>query len=65
MLREAARKTGTFPKQANCNGAMFMSQRKGGKGCLHRHTSSPGLTPTRRRSIGRQGGPSPRLVEMP
>ena len=40
-------------------------QRKRGKGCLYRQTSSPGLTPTRRRSVGRQGAPSPRLVVMP
>ena len=62
MLRGKARKTGAFPEQANCNGVMVMSQRTGGKGRLYRHTSSPGLTPTRRRSVGRQGGPSPRLV---
>ena len=34
-----------FPEQANCSRVM-VSQRTGGKGCLYRHTSSPGLTPT-------------------
>ena len=36
-----------------------------GKGCLYRHLSSPGLTPTCRHDVGRQGAPSPRLVVMP
>ena len=65
MLWLTARKTGTLPEQAKCNGVMVMSQRKGGKGCLYRHTSSPGLMPTRSRSIGRQDAPSPRPVVMP
>ena len=65
MLRMKARKSGAFPEQANCNGDVVMSQRTGGKGCLYHHTSSPGLTLTRRRSVGRQGAPSPRLVVMP
>ena len=39
MLRGKARKTGTFPQEANYNGVMAMSQRKGGKGSLYRHTS--------------------------
>ena len=65
MLMGKARKIGVLPEQANCNGVMVMSQRKGGKGCLYRHTSSPGLTPTRRPSVGRQGAPCPRLVVMP
>ena len=54
MLRETARKTGAFPEQANCNGVMVMSQGEGDKGCLYRHTSSPGLTPTRRRRATRR-----------
>ena len=52
MLRETALKTGVFPEQANGNGVMVMSKRKDDKGCLYRHTSSLGLTPTRRRSVG-------------
>ena len=48
---------------------MVMPQRTGGKGCLYRRTITPGLTLTRRRSVGRQGAPSPRtnrrLVVMP
>ena len=62
MLKGKARKTEAFRQQANCNGVMVMSQRTGRKGCLYRHTNSPGLTPTRRRSVGRQGAPSTRLV---
>ena len=58
MLRETARKTGAFPEQANCNGVMVMSERKGDKECLYRHTSSLGLMPIRRRSAGRPGAPS-------
>ena len=65
MLRGKARKTEAFPGQANCHGVMAMSQRTGGKGCLYRHTSSPGLTPTRRRSVGPQGAPSISLMAMP
>ena len=65
MLRGKARKTGAFPERANGNGVMVMSQRKGGKRCLYRHTNSPGLTPTHRRSVGRQGALSPRLAVMP
>ena len=60
MLRETARKTGAFPEQGNCDGVMVISQRKGDTGCLYHHTSSPELTPTRRRSVGRPGAPSPR-----
>ena len=60
MLRQTARKTEAFREQANCNGVMVMPQRTGRKGCLYRHTSSPGLTLTRRRSVRRQGAPSPR-----
>ena len=41
---------------------MVIPGRTGGKRCLYRHTSCPGLTPTRHRSVGRQGAPSPRLV---
>ena len=59
MLRGTARKTVAFPELANCNGVMVMPKRKRDKGCLYRHTSSPGLTPTRHRSVGRQGVPSP------
>ena len=67
ILRGKACTTGAFLEQANCNGVTVISQRKCGKGCLYRHTSSPGLTPTRRRSVGRQGAPSPPLVvnQMP
>ena len=64
MLRGKARKTGAFPEHANCNGVVVMSQRTGGKGWLYRHTSGPGLTPTRHRSVGRQGALSHRLVVM-
>ena len=64
MLRKTARKIWTLPEQANCNGVMVTSQRKGDKGCLQRHTSSQGLPPTRRRSVGRTGAPSPRLMVM-
>ena len=42
-----------------------MSRRKNDKGCLYRHTISPGLTPTRGRSEGQPGAPSPHLVVMP
>ena len=45
--------TGSLPEQANCNEVVVMSQRGSGKRCVYRHTSSPGLTPTRRRSVGR------------
>ena len=69
MLRETAHKTGAFPERTKCKRVTAMSQGTGGKGCLYRHTSSPGLTATRRRSAGRQGEPSPltsrRLVRMP
>ena len=69
VLKGTARKTGTFPEPANGNGAMVMPQRTGVKGCAYRYTSSPGLTLTRRRSVGRQGAPSPRtsrrLAVMP
>ena len=65
MLRETARKIEVFPEQANCNGFMVMSQRTGCGGCMYRRTSSRGLTPTRRRRVGRQGTSSPSLVVMP
>ena len=46
-----------------------MPNRTGSKGCLYRHTSSPELTLTRRRCVGRQGAPSSRtscrLVVIP
>ena len=54
-----------FPEQANCNGVMVMSEEKGDKGCLYRHASSPGMTPTRRRHVGRPRASSPRLLVMP
>ena len=41
-------------------GLTIMRHRTGGKRCLCRYTSSPGLTLTRRRSVGRQGAPFPR-----
>ena len=65
ILRYTTRETGPFPEQANCDGVMVISRRKGGKGCLGHHTSSPRLTPTRRRGIWRQGAPSPRLLAIP
>ena len=34
MLRETARKTASFPEQANCNEVMIMSQRKCDEACL-------------------------------
>ena len=55
MLRETARKTGAFSEQANCNRVIVMSKRKGDQGCALRHTRSPGLMPTRRRSVERPG----------
>ena len=36
------------------------TENTGGKGCLYCDISSPGLTRTRCRSVGRQGVPSPR-----
>ena len=52
MDRGVARETGGFPEQANCSGGMLMPRRRGGKGCVHRHASNPGLTLTRHRSAG-------------
>ena len=68
-----------FPEQCSCSGGRPAKQglslskqtahRTGGKGWLCRHTSSPGLTLTGCRTVGRQGAPSPRtsyrLVAMP
>ena len=65
MLRQTARETGSFPEQANCYGVIIMSQRKGDKGCLYHHTRSPRQTPSRRRSVGGPGAPSPRLMVIP
>ena len=65
MLRQTARKTEAFPEHEHCSGVLALSQRIGGEEYLYRDTSSPGLTRTRRRSAGRQGAPSPRLVVMP
>ena len=48
-----------FPLASKLQWVTVMSQRKGGKRCLYRDTSSPGLTPTRRRSVRRQGATSP------
>ena len=45
-------KTGAFAEHEHCSGVLVVSQSKGDKGCLYRHTRSPGLTPTRRRSVG-------------
>ena len=58
-------KTEAFHEHEHCSGVLTLSQRTGGKGCMYRHRMSPGLTPTHRRSVGRQGAPSPRLVVMP
>ena len=65
MLRETARKAASFSEPANCNEVMIMSLRKCDEACLSRHTTSPGVTPTRRRSVGQPGAPSPRLVVIP
>ena len=65
MPRICSPKTGAFPEHEHRSAVLALSRRKGGKGCLYRQTSSPGLTPTRHRSVGRQGAPSPRLVVMP
>ena len=65
MLRGKARKTEAFPGQPNCNVVMVMLRTTSGKVCRYRHTRPPGLMPTRRRSLGGQGAPSPRLVVMP
>ena len=60
MLIETAHKNGSSHEQVDCHGVMSMQQKTGGKGCLYSHTISPRLTLTRRRSVGRQGAPSPR-----
>ena len=52
MLRQTAGKTGSFPEHERSSGVLALSQIKSGKEYLYRHTSSPGLTPTRRRSVG-------------
>ena len=66
MLRGRPANQGlSLSKQIAMNGVMVMSQRKGSKGYPYRHASSPGLTPTHRRGVGRQGARSPRLVVMP
>ena len=54
-----------MPAKKRLSLGMVMSQRARGKGRLYRHTSSPGLTPTRRCRVGRQGALSPLLVVMP